>query len=86
MEDMEVKKVSSLIRGRNIENLALDDKFPRILSLPQAAEIVGLKPSTLKRKISEGHFKDCVSAGKPVRVLRDKFVLAFFNKNKKALS
>jgi len=80
----ELPKASDRIRMRNVEGAFkdYDAKYPPIVSLAQGAEIVGIKPSTLKRKISEGYFKDCVSARKPVRILRNKFVLAFFNQNK----
>lgn len=40
---------------------------PMILSLKEAAEIIKIQPSTLKRKVSEGSFKGCVSRGKPLR-------------------
>jgi hypothetical protein len=51
-----------------------DDEFPPILSLEQAAKLAHLAPSTLKRKVSEGHFKDSVKRGKPLLFWRDKFV------------
>lgn len=38
-------------------------QYPPILSLIQAAKLAGLKPSTLKRKISDGEFGDCVALG-----------------------
>ncbi|MHB1768436.1 MAG: hypothetical protein ACYCUV_11380 [Phycisphaerae bacterium] len=41
--------------------------LPMILSLTEAAEIIKIRPSTLKRKVSEGFFKGCVSRGKPLR-------------------
>ena len=41
--------------------------LPMILSLKEAAEIIKIQPSTLKRKVSEGYFKGCVSRGKPLR-------------------
>lgn len=52
----------------------LADKYPPMLSLTQAAELSGLKPGTLKRKVSEGAFADSVSKGKPLRFWRDRFV------------
>jgi len=57
---------------RAYESLA--DKYPPVLNLKQAAEISGVATSTLKRHISEGRYKDCVSRGKPLRFWRDKFV------------
>lgn len=41
--------------------------LPMILSLKEAAEVIKIQPSTLKRKVSEGSFKGCVSRGKPLR-------------------
>jgi hypothetical protein len=52
----------------------LQDKYPPVLDLRQAAEIAKLAPGTLKRKVSEGCFKDSVSRGKPLRFWRDRFV------------
>lgn len=48
--------------------------YPPILSLKQAAEIAHLAPSTLKRKVSEGAFKESAKRGKPLKFWRDKFV------------
>ena len=53
---------------------SMTDKYPPILNLKQAAELANLAPSTLKRKVSEGHFKQSVSPGKPLRFWRDRFV------------
>ena len=47
---------------------------PPVLSLDQAAKLAHLAPSTLKRKVSEGHFKESVKRGKPLLFWRDKFV------------
>ena len=52
----------------------LSDKYPPVLNLKQAAEIAGVATSTLKRHVSEGRYKDCVSRGKPLRFWRDKFI------------
>jgi len=57
----------------------LSTQFPPILSLIQAAELAGLKPSTLKRKVSEGHFSDCVARRKPLRFWRERFIQRLFN-------
>ena len=54
------------------ENIGED--FSPILSLDQAAKLAHLAPSTLKRKVSEGHFKESVKRGKPLLFWRDKFV------------
>lgn len=45
-----------------------------ILSLEEAAALAKLAPSTLKRLVSEGQFKESVKRGKPLRFWRDKFV------------
>ena len=52
-----------------------------ILSLKEAAEIIKLMPSTVKRKVSEGHFKGCVSSGKPLRFWRDRLIDRVMNKH-----
>lgn len=58
--------------------LSLATQYPPILSLIQAAELAGLKPSTLKRKVSDEEFADCVRRGKPLRFWRDRFVIHLF--------
>jgi hypothetical protein len=57
----------------------LSTQFPLILSLIQAAELAGLKLGTLKRKVSEGHFSDCVARRKPLRFWRERFIQRLFN-------
>ena len=52
----------------------IGDGFPPVLSLEQAAKLAHLAPSTVKRKVSEGHFKESVKRGKPLLFWRDKFV------------
>ncbi len=54
------------------ENIGGD--FPPILSLSQAAKLSHLASSTLKRKVSEGHFKLSVKRNKPLLFWRDRFV------------
>jgi hypothetical protein len=56
----------------------MGEQFPPILSLNQAADLAGLKASTLKRKVSEGCFASCVRRGKPLRIWRDRFVQQLF--------
>jgi hypothetical protein len=55
------------------------DRYPPIITLPEAAEIARLKPATLKRKVSEGRFRGCVRKGKPLLFWRDRFVQALMN-------
>jgi hypothetical protein len=52
--------------------------FGPILSLEEAAEIVGLAPATLKRQICEGEYANCVKRGKPLRFITDRFIQEFF--------
>jgi hypothetical protein len=70
------------IAAKNVEIAFVDlaDKYPPVLSLDQAAEIAGWAPSTLKRKVSEGKFKTCVSRGKPLRFFRNFYVAELFSK------
>lgn len=58
----------------------LGEKYPPILSLMQASDLSGYTPSTLKKKLSEGCFRDSVSRGKPLRFWRDRFVLEVMNR------
>lgn len=60
---------------------AYRDRYPPILVLSEAAEIARLKPSTLKRLVSEGRFKGSVRRGKPLRFWRDRFVQNTFEPN-----
>ena len=55
-------------------------KYPPVLSLAMAAELSGYTPLTLKKKLSEGCFRDCVSRGKPLLFWRDRFVLDLMNR------
>ena len=52
----------------------IGDDCPPVLSLAQAAKLAHVAPSTLKRKVSEGQFKESVKRGKPLLFWRDKFV------------
>lgn len=74
-------RASSPLTQREV-NDAFDksDRFGPILTLQQAAELSHYKPSTLKRKASEGFFKGAVSRGKPLLFWRDRFVLRLWNR------
>jgi hypothetical protein len=48
---------------------------PPILSLSEAADLVKLRPQTLKRKVSEGLYSKSVVRGKPLRFWRDRLVV-----------
>ena len=54
-------------------------RYGVIVCLSEAAEITGLEESTLKRKVSEGHFKGCVRRGRPLRFWRDGLVQQFMD-------
>ena len=58
----------------------LSEQYPPVVTLKEAAEIARLKPSTLKRHVSEGKFKSCTIRGKPLRFWRNKFVVEMFAK------
>jgi len=62
----------------------LVEKYPPILFLQQAAEISGYTTSTLKKKLSEGCFRDCVARGKPLLFWRDRFILELMNSRVKS--
>lgn len=48
--------------------------LPPIMTLEEAARAVRMSPQTLRRKISEGHFKNSVKRGWPVLFWRDAFI------------
>lgn len=58
----------------------LSDRYGPVIFIDQAAEIAGYTPGTLKKKLSEGCFRDSVSRGKPVRFWRDRFVMEIMNR------
>ena len=58
----------------------LGSEYPPILDLQAAAKLSGYTPLTLKKKLSEGCFKDCATRGKPLRFWRDRFVTEVMNR------
>src|SRR5207248_4071628 len=59
----------------------LSEKYPPLLGLDRAAELSGYTPLTLKKKLSEGCFRDCVARGKPLLFWRDRLVLELINRH-----
>ncbi len=53
-------------------------KFPPILTVHQAAELLQISHHTLYRAVSQGKYRDAVRRGKPLRFWRDRLVIAFF--------
>ncbi len=53
-------------------------KFPAILTVHQAAELLQISHHTLYRAVSQNRYKDAVRRGKPLRFWRDRLVIAFF--------
>ena len=53
---------------------AVPADVPPILSLTEAADLVKLRPQTLKRKVCEGLYAGSVVRGKPLRFWRDRLV------------
>jgi hypothetical protein len=53
---------------------AVPAAVPPILSLSEAADLVKLRPQTLKRKVSEGLYAGSLVRGKPLRFWRDRLV------------
>jgi hypothetical protein len=58
----------------------LGQSYPPILQLEQAAQLSGYTAKTLKKKLSEGCFRNCVARGKPLMFWRDRFVLDLMNR------
>lgn len=58
----------------------LAEEYGPILFLEQAAKLSGYTRATLKKKLSEGCFRNAVARGKPLRFWRDRFVLELMNK------
>lgn len=52
----------------------LEDRFPPILSLEQAADLLGLKEQTIRKHLSEGKYPRSSRRGHPVRFWRDLLV------------
>ena len=48
--------------------------LPPVLTLIQAAAVAQISPSTLKRHVGEGKYKNSVKPGKPMRFWRDRFI------------
>ena len=48
--------------------------LPPILTLELAAAVAQISPSTLKRHVGEGKYKNSVKPGKPMRFWRDRFI------------
>ena len=75
------RATSPLTEREVTEAFGTSDRYGPILTLEQAAELVHLAPSTLKRKVSEGCFKGAVSRGKPLLFWRNRFLLKVWNKS-----
>ena len=58
----------------------LGEKYPPLLDLDRAAALSGYTAKTLKKKLSEGAFRDSVSRGKPLLFWRDRFVMELMNR------
>ncbi|MDB5307238.1 MAG: DNA-binding protein [Gemmataceae bacterium] len=55
-------------------------KFPPVLTLDQAAELIQLPKQTLYAWSSQGRLRGCSRrAGKHLRILRNKFIQKLFN-------
>lgn len=52
-----------------------DNRFPPLFSLKQAAELAHYAPSTLKRLVSEGFFRNGVRRGRPIAFWRGRFAV-----------
>ena len=52
-------------------------RYPPIMTLTEASELLQLKISTLYRHISEGKYNKAVKRGKPVRFWRDRLIQEF---------
>lgn len=52
----------------------LDERFPPILTLEQAADLLGLKEQTIRKHLSEGKYPRSSRRGHPIRFLRDLLV------------
>ncbi|HEX8876123.1 MAG TPA: helix-turn-helix domain-containing protein [Phycisphaerales bacterium] len=52
----------------------LEDRFPPMLSLEQAADLLGLKEQTIRKHLSEGKYPRSSRRGHPVRFWRDLLV------------
>jgi len=58
----------------------LSAQYPPILLLKHASDISGFTPGTLRKKVSQGCFRNSVARGKPLRFWRERFVLELMNR------
>ena len=72
LKDLTMERLTLAEIRRTFEAYA--NEYPPILCLKQASALAGPKPSTLKRKCSEGAFRKSVKRGKPLLFWRDRFV------------
>jgi len=63
-----VREISESLERRDI---------PPLLTLQDAAGHVGLRPSTLKRHVSEGKYEGSVRHGRPLMFYSDRFFKTF---------
>ena len=63
-----------MISTRDIRAAVEDTDISIILTLEEAAGLARCAPQTLRKHVSEGQYKDCVSRGKPLLFFRDKFI------------
>lgn len=54
-------------------------KYPPIMTLSQASELLQLEISTIYRHISEGRYSGAVKRGKPLRFWRDRLIQEFMS-------
>lgn len=54
------------------------DRFPPILTPDQTAELFQISKATVYRWSSEGRYKQAIRRGKPLRILRDRLIQAYF--------
>tara|TARA_A100001391_G_scaffold200110_1_gene184111 strand:+ start:291 stop:542 length:252 start_codon:yes stop_codon:yes gene_type:complete len=64
----------AMISTRDIRAAVEDTDISIILTLEEAAGLARCAPQTLRKHVSEGQYKDCVSRGKPLLFFRDKFI------------
>lgn len=70
---------SSGLTGAEIERAFRLGDHPPILSVKQAARMVGESESAIYRRVARGEFRSAINGrGKPLRFWRDRFVKEYF--------
>lgn len=75
---MPTKRNLNPLRTEEISEWIDPSMFPPILTPDQAASMLQVSRHTIYRWSSEGRYKQAIRRGKPLRILRDRLLKAYF--------